>query len=513
MQEKRFQNRIKLFTFALTILVIWVHSVNLTPEVLLSAGFGIAGDGAALTAGASGVPAFLSAFSPAFYQAALSIEHFLTDTLGQIAVPGFFMVSAYLFFRNADRTAQGKLRPAWVLGKWKRRFFSLLLPFVLWNLIYYGIHLLAGGAAAVLGFSSAEIVSLDAGTILSAAIFYTYNPVFWYLYQLILLTILAPALYFFVRGRRTGLCALALSLCAAVFWDRLPFHIVNEDALFYYLLGIYAALHKSVLVERGASGRRSRDSRGRYTHKNELMEQETSAETADSLRRTFCFLLGLFVLWCILFPGGFLPQALYGTAELAVLRSVLFRTLLPFLFYFGLMLASEIREARAEREAEKSFRKANAAAWQAAHGDGAGRKAARQDEEQGRETLQLAGSESRALPGFMEINYFIYATHYLVIKAGNALAFAALRGAAATADGTALTGSSMLADSFTLTNSAALLNGAAQANSTALTNGAVLCLLLYYLLLPVICTAAAYAASLFLKRFLPAFWWLLSGGR
>ena len=493
MQEKRFQNRIKLFTFALTILVIWVHSVNLTPKLLQSAGFGTAGDGAALTAaagaeagavgavaeqlasggvqtagelsraggsevaGAAGAPAFLPTFSPAFYQAALSIEHFLTDTLGQIAVPGFFMVSAYLFFRNAETTEQGSLRRGWVLGKWKRRFFSLLLPFVLWNLIYYGLHFLAGGAAAVLGLSSAETVPLDAGTILSAAIFYTYNPVFWYLYQLILLTILAPTLYVLVRGRRTGLCALALSLCAAVFWDRIPFHIVNEDALFYYLLGIYTALHKSALVERGASGRRSRDSRGRYTHKNELMEPGASAETADSLRRTFCFLLGLFVLWCILFPGGFLPQVLYGTAELAVLRSVLFRTLLPLLFYFGLMLASEKNCRRTESGA--------------------------------------------VLPHFMEINFFIYATHYLVIKAGNALVFAALRGAAATADGTALTGSSMLADSFTLTNSAAL------------TNGAVLCLLLYYLLLPAICTAAAFAASLFLKRFLPAFWRLLSGGR
>lgn len=462
MQEKRFQNRIKLFTFALTILVIWVHSVNLTPELLQAAGFGTAGDGAALTA-AAGVLAFLSAVSPAFYQAALSIEHFLTDTLGQIAVPGFFMVSAYLFFRNAEATEQGSLRRGWVLGKWKRRFFSLFLPFAIWNLIYYGLHLLAGGVAAVLGLSSAETVPLDAGTILSAAIFYTYNPVFWYLYQLILLTILAPALYVLVRGRRTGLYALALSLCAAVFWDRLPFHIVNEDALFYYLLGIYAALHKSALVERGASGRRSRDSRGRYTHKNELMEQGASAETADSLRRTFCFLLGLFVLWCILFPGGFLPQALYGTAELAVLRSVLFRTLLPLLFYFGLMLASEKNCGRMESGA--------------------------------------------VLPHFMEINFFIYATHYLVIKAGNSLVFAALQGAAATAnvsapaDGAALTGSSVLADSFTLMN------------STALTNGAVLCLLLYYLLLPAICTAAAYAASLFLKRFLPTIWKLLSGGR
>ena len=73
MQEQSLRNRITVFTFALTILVIWVHSVNMP-----------------LPPQGEGFAAF-----------AERVEDFFTNRLGQTAVPGFFMVSAHLFFRKA----------------------------------------------------------------------------------------------------------------------------------------------------------------------------------------------------------------------------------------------------------------------------------------------------------------------------------------------------------------------------------------------------------------------------
>ena len=450
MQEKRFQNRIKIFTYALTILVIWVHSVNLTPEILSAAGIAAAGAADAVditnTAGTGDIA------SAALYRFACALETFFTDTLGQTAVPGFFMVSAFLFFRKlpertekANRTRQterlekanrtdraegikptgGKktacLSPTWVLQKWKRRFFSLFLPFVIWNLLYYLLHLLAGSAEALLGMPQTERVPFDLSAVLSAALLYTYNPVFWYLYQLILLTLLAPALFYLMRGKKSGAVFLVLSFFAAVFWERLPFHPVNEDALFYYLLGIYGALHGKDLIETGR-------------HAVQAMS----------------VIIGLLILWCMIFQTGMLPEAIRQTAAFAIARSVSFRAAVPLLLYFlltVLMLRGEERLRCGEQMACRE------------------------------QTEQLI----EKLPGFMEISFFIYATHYLVIKTVHALLFSVL---------------------------AELSSG-----TVILTNSGILLLLAVYFLLPLICTAAAYLGSRAMKQFMPEMWKLLSGGR
>ena len=376
MQEKRFQNRIRLFTYALTILVIWVHSVNLTPELSFS--------GSALC------------------RSAYALERFFTDTLGQTAVPGFFMVSAYLFFRKLPGGTDLCLSPGWVLQKWKRRFFSLLLPFVLWNLLYYLLHLLAGGAELLLGLPRTEQVPFDLRTVFSAAFLYTYNPVFWYLYQLILLTLLAPFLFYLVRGRKTGFLFLLLSFFSAVFWERIPFHLVNEDALFYYLLGLYGSLHKKELMETG--------------------------KHAD---RALLVMIVLLILWGIIFQAGILPAGLLTLPEAVIARSVSFRAVVPLLLYFLLTRLTE---------------------------QGTGK-----------------------LPGFMEISFFIYATHYLVVKTVNRLMTAVL--------------------------------SVSPTEGASLPNGGILLLLLTYFLLPIICTAAAYVGSRVMKRRVPGVWKLLSGGR
>ena len=92
MEEKQFRDKIYWLTFLFSLLVVWVHSFNGelfmgTPE----AAFKVAG-----------------------------IERILGDGLGQIAVPGFFMVSSYLFFRGF---CWEKLIP-----KWRSRIRSLVLP-------------------------------------------------------------------------------------------------------------------------------------------------------------------------------------------------------------------------------------------------------------------------------------------------------------------------------------------------------------------------------------------------
>ena len=75
MREKWFREHIWWMSFILSLMVVWVHSEN--TELFL---------------GELGRETMV-----------YSLENFFAQTLGQIAVPGFFMISAYLFYRNFQK--------------------------------------------------------------------------------------------------------------------------------------------------------------------------------------------------------------------------------------------------------------------------------------------------------------------------------------------------------------------------------------------------------------------------
>ena len=477
MQEKRLQNRISLFTFALTILVIWVHSVNLTPQQLLDAGFTSGGAGAlgsGLSVGMAGMGeevsyegSFLSGYSLWFHQLLLGIELFLTNNIGQIAVPGFFMVSAYLFFRNVPKEQvameqapmggelfKKKLFPtgfrAWLLGKWKSRVFSVLIPFFLWNLLYYLFHLIPSLLLSAVGVSGAEYVPVNGRAIFGALFQYSYNPVFWYLGELILLIVLAPLLYLLVRGRRAGLIVLLLSFLSAMFWPVLPVHLVNEDALFYYLLGAYAAMHKKEWIEEG--------------RKVGLLAFVSFLLCLPALFTTFFTgslseILSDFLSGSLL-KGGLLTCAPFLSEGIRTGTVVLFRASLPSFLFFGSFLLSK------------------------------------------KNSRFLAFLSRERLPGFLRINFLIYATHYLVVRGLNRAALFLLSRdifsmGSGSAGGFALAGFPE--------STAALFH--------PLTGWILILLFLLYLLLPILCVLAACVLSAFLRRFMPGALRLLSGGR
>ncbi len=162
------------------------------------------------------------------------LERSLGEGLGQTAVPGFFMVSSYLFYR--DFTWE-KLIP-----KWRSRVKSLLIPYLLWNLLYYIGYVAATrlpGTAHVVGKTP---VPFNLEQAAAAVIRYAYNPVFWYLYQLILLVALAPVIYVLCKNTWTG--ALCLAALMFALWQNRDFPVLNMDAFFYTCAAAYISLHR-----------------------------------------------------------------------------------------------------------------------------------------------------------------------------------------------------------------------------------------------------------------------------
>lgn len=221
MQEEQFRNKITWFTFFFSLLVIWVHSSN--GEL------------------------FLGKTSQAVWVTA--VEKFFGDSIGQIAVPGFFLISSYLFYRNFHWNC--------LKSKWISRAKSILIPYFLWNIIYYLGYVIGSRIPFFSQAIGKGVIPFDFIHILDAVLRHRYLYVFWYLEQLILLILLAPVLYLLLKNRWSGLVFLGIVFCAV--WMVADFPYLNEDALFYYGTGAFLALQgrqleKSWKIERSFLG-------------------------------------------------------------------------------------------------------------------------------------------------------------------------------------------------------------------------------------------------------------------
>jgi len=220
MQNARFRNQISWLMFIFGILVIWVHSYN--------------------------VELFAGTTMGAAWDRVVQMETFWSVGIGQIAVPGFFMLSSYLFFRNFTREK--------LPVKWKSRFFSVAVPYAAWNILYYMGYVIATRLPMVQQVVGKEPIPFNIEEVCNALLHYSYAPIFWYLFQLILLLLLAPIVFVLVKNRWIGIAYLGM-LIAAIYFHMDTGH-PNTDALLYFSFAAYAAVHwRGFLEQKGTNDR------------------------------------------------------------------------------------------------------------------------------------------------------------------------------------------------------------------------------------------------------------------
>lgn len=166
------------------------------------------------------------------------VSELISHHICPIAVCWFFVFSGFLFFQH---TPEG-FSFSWILGKWKKRIRTLLIPYLLWNLLFILIILLKNFCfeKAGLGTSQEELSAVHAGPLF----WFLTGPAdfpLWYLLALIKMTLLAP-LVWWLSKEMPVLFPILLTALYLLGWG-IP-HVVSAKPLFYFSMGAWMGINQ-----------------------------------------------------------------------------------------------------------------------------------------------------------------------------------------------------------------------------------------------------------------------------
>lgn len=169
----------------------------------------------------------------AFTNFADLIHQFFAYGLGALAVPLFFFISGLTFFRN--------YRPNLYPAKLKSRFRSLVIPYLIWNIVGLLLAILYTYTPLSSLITGREAFAPSLENILSGIFLYKYNYTFWFLYNLIIFVVLTPLFDLLSRYRWLGLLTSLALLILPVFIP--SFCNINCYFIIFYFLGCFLGKH------------------------------------------------------------------------------------------------------------------------------------------------------------------------------------------------------------------------------------------------------------------------------
>lgn len=147
----------------------------------------------------------------------------ISQTLARLAVPTFFFMSGYLFFANVDNFSWATWRK-----KMQPRIRSLLIPYVLWNVIAYVFFV----------YVKHEAVSTNG---IWAKVDYAFlRPAdfpLWYVRDLMVMVCFAPVVYWLCR-KLHGACIISLTVLYLLFAD-VSLGFLSVSSIYFFVFGSY----------------------------------------------------------------------------------------------------------------------------------------------------------------------------------------------------------------------------------------------------------------------------------
>lgn len=165
----------------------------------------------------------------------IMLQTFISEKIGRLAVPLFFMISGYLFFVKVIGIKD-------VLKKQKKRIKTLLIPYIIAALflpLFYTLLLFIPWASKYVnssnnGFFEGNILDVLYRLYIDSGTGSPYGFHLWFLRDLVLIVILSPILFYLRQLDKRGY-VVCLLLVLISFFD-IPF----ISSLFWFLFGNYA---------------------------------------------------------------------------------------------------------------------------------------------------------------------------------------------------------------------------------------------------------------------------------
>lgn len=156
--------------------------------------------------------------------------------LGETGVPGFFFISGFLFFYSNKKYSQ----------KIKTRIHTLLIPYILWNLLLLLLYIIAYivgfpqdiNGRSIADYNIVDYIRLfwDRGSYDKGNFVPLLCPL-WYIRNLLIMSILSPIFYYIIKSLRE----LFLLVIAA--WWMMTYHnAFIPQTILFFCLGAYFSI-------------------------------------------------------------------------------------------------------------------------------------------------------------------------------------------------------------------------------------------------------------------------------
>lgn len=214
MINKYLSIKLKALSFFAIILVVFLHSYNLT--------FNMSSVSISMTKGYNVI-----------------IQYFISYGITRIAVPLFFMMSGYLFYNGL---ISGKIKE--YTPKFKKRFKSLVLPYFIWSLLGLLFYFMLQSIPQSKPFFTKILIKDFTIYDFFNALFL--NPIpyqLWFIRDLIVLVLLSPLIYLALSKIK-----YLLIVFFAVIWILdINFIFLTSESLLFFSLGGFFNIRKSNL--------------------------------------------------------------------------------------------------------------------------------------------------------------------------------------------------------------------------------------------------------------------------
>jgi surface polysaccharide O-acyltransferase-like enzyme len=206
--------KLRVLSFLAMIMIIFLHSYNLVVN---------------LGGGSAEIKNNWNSFT----------QIFISDGITRIAVPLFASISGFLLFLQIDETI------SYFLTKYRKRFNTLFIPYVLWSawglLFFFILQVIPQGRKF---FNSTLIKDYSLHQFLDTLFLNPLPYQLWFLRDLIVLVLLSPLIYFFIKHLKI----VAVSILFVLWYLDLNFIIFKPDTLFFFAVGIYLSLNKQMFL-------------------------------------------------------------------------------------------------------------------------------------------------------------------------------------------------------------------------------------------------------------------------